>query len=221
MGKNEDTNKIIDETPEIWGQDYTTESTQVEQDYNKFAETGEYDETFNDWGYVAPDTAAELMKKYLPDEESKILDVACGSGLTGIALNKLGYQQIDGIDIAGELLKIAEKSNVYQKLNRVDMQQLPLPFQDGEYDAVNFIGALTYFETTDILKDLCRIVRGGGYIVFTQRDDIMKSQNYGELLDVIEQQGLWKKVHSTNRSRIYQTTQNTARISKYSSLFTK
>ena len=196
MGKNDD-NNIIDETPEIWGQEFTTESAQVEQDYNKFADTGEYDETFDKWGYVAPKKAAELMKKYMSANDSKIIDVACGSGLTGVALSKQGYHNIDGIDIAGELLKIAEKTKAYQKLSRVDMQILPLPFEDGVYDAVNFIGALTYFETTDILKDLCRIVRNDGYIVFTQRDDIMKNQSYGDLLDEIERQGLWEKVYSS------------------------
>lgn len=190
-------NDIVDETPEIWGQDFTTESSQVEQDYNKFADTGEYDDTFDKWGYVAPNKAAELMKKYIPADDSKIIDVACGSGLTGVALKQKGYQNIDGIDIAGELLKIAEETKAYQKLSRVDMQILPLPFDDGQYDAVNFIGALTYFETTDILKDLCRIVRKDGYIVFTQRDDIMREQNYGELLDEIVEQVLWEKVYGS------------------------
>ena len=196
MGSN-NTGGIIDETPEIWGDEYTTESSQVEQDYNTFADTGEYDETFSKWGYVAPDAAAKLMKKYLPADDVAILDVACGSGLTGTALKNVGYTNIDGIDIAGELLKIAEETQAYQNLSRVDMQQLPLPFEDNQYDAINFIGALTYFETSDILKDLCRITRNGGYIVFTQRDDIMRKKNYGELLDAMEQEGHWEKAESS------------------------
>ena len=72
---------IIDETPEIWGEEYSTDSTSVERDYDTFAETGNYDETFDEWGYVGPETAAAILKNYVPSG-SRILDAACGSGLT-------------------------------------------------------------------------------------------------------------------------------------------
>ena len=52
---------IIDETPEIWGKGYSTESSTVERDYDTFARTGEYDETFDEWGYVGPETAAAIL----------------------------------------------------------------------------------------------------------------------------------------------------------------
>ena len=80
---------------------------------------------------------------------------------------------------------------------RVDMQSFPLPFEDGEFDAVNFIGALTYFETNEILRELCRIVRSGGHVVFSQRDDIMRNQDYGERLAALERDGLWTRVFGT------------------------
>jgi predicted TPR repeat methyltransferase len=188
---------IIDETPEIWGEEYSTESTTVERDYDTFAETGEYDETFDEWGYVGPETAAAILKNYVP-MESRILDAACGSGLTGTALRNLGYRNIEGIDISAKLLRIAERTEAYGRLQRVDMQQFPLPFEDGEYDAVNFIGALTYFETNEILRELCRTVRSGGFVVFSQRDDIMRDQNYGEQLDELEREGLWTRVFGTD-----------------------
>jgi SAM-dependent methyltransferase len=61
--------------------------------------------------------------------------------------------------------------------------------ESGEYDAANFIGALFYFETNDILKELCRIVRPKGYIIFSQRDDIMREQHYEEQLRELERAG--------------------------------
>lgn len=188
--------RIIDETPEIWGDDYSTESKTVEGKYDKFAETGSYDETFADWEYVGPETAAAILKNYVP-MDSHILDAACGSGLTGTALANLGYRKIDGIDISAKLLKLAAKTGVYGDLRRVDMQNFPLPFDDGVFDAVNFIGALTYFEGTGILKELCRIVRAEGFIVFSQRDDIMKGQDYEKKLEDLEVSGLWRRVFMT------------------------
>lgn len=187
---------IIDETSEIWGDDYSTESKTVENDYDKFAETGTYDETFADWEYVGPETAAAILRNYVP-ADSHILDAACGSGLTGTALANLGYRDIDGIDISAGLLKLAEQTGVYGELRKVDMQSFPLPFDDDRFDAVNFIGALTYFEGTGILKELCRIVRSEGHIVFTQRDDIMRDQDYETKLKELEESGLWKRVFGT------------------------
>ena len=190
------TRDIIDETPEIWGKEFSTESSTVESDYDTFARTGSYDETFDEWGYVGPQTAAAILRNYVPID-SRILDAACGSGLTGAALQHLGNARIEGIDISGELLELADRTGAYERVARVDMQALPLPFEDGEFDAVHFIGALTYFETSDILRELCRIVRSGGHVVFSQRDDIMRDQNYGDELDGLERDERWTRTFGT------------------------
>lgn len=188
---------VIGETPEIWGRDYSTDSATVERDYDTFAEGGQYDETFREWGYVGPQTAAAIMRNYVPPG-SRILDAACGSGLTGVALRTLGYEAIDGIDISEPLLRLAQQSGAYRQLQRVDMQDFPLPLDDGAFDAVCFIGALTYFDTAEILRELCRITRSGGHIVFSQRDDIMREQHYGDRLDDLEREGLWVRVFGTD-----------------------
>ncbi len=187
---------ITNDTPDIWGPGASTDSTIVERDYDKFAETGVYDATFDEWGYVGPETAAAILKNFVP-KESRILDAACGSGLTGTALRKLGYEHIEGIDVSARLLALAGQTGAYERVERVDMQVFPLPFADGEFDAVNFIGALTYFETNDILRELCRIVRSGGYVVFSQRDDIMRDQDYGARLQELERDGLWERTFGT------------------------
>lgn len=187
---------IISETPEIWGKGFTTDSEAVQRDYDTFADTGHYDETFDEWGYVGPETAAAILKNYVP-KTSRILDAACGSGLTGTALKNLGYETITGIDISGRLLELADQTGAYEKVQQVDMQTFPLPFADGEFDAVNFIGALTYFETNEILRELCRVVRAGGQVVFSQRADLMSEENYGEKLDELVNDGLWTRMFGT------------------------
>jgi len=187
---------IIEETPEIWGKGFSVDSTTVQRDYDTFAETGTYDDTFDEWGYVGPETAAAILRNYVPIE-SRILDAACGSGLTGTALKNLGYENIEGIDVSPGVLALAEQTGAYQKVGQVDMQSFPLPFEDGEFDAVNFIGALTYFETNQVLREMCRIVRSGGHVVFSQRDDIMRDQNYGEQLKQLERDGIWSRTFGT------------------------
>ena len=187
---------IIEDTPDIWGSRSSTDSSKVERDYDTFARTGTYDETFDEWGYVGPQTAAAIMRNFVP-VSGRILDAACGSGLSGTALRYLGYENVEGIDISAELLVLAEKTGAYERLERVDMQDFPLPFEDGDFDAVSFIGALTYFESSQILRELCRIVRSGGFVVFSQRDDIMREQDYGARLDELESEGLWRRRFGT------------------------
>lgn len=188
--------EIIEETPEIWGEEFSTKSKTVERDYDKFAEKGNFNETFVEWNYIGPETAAAIARNYVP-LSSTILDAACGSGLTGIALKNLGYKDIHGMDISSKLLGLAEKTGVYSSLRKVDMQAMPLPIDDNTYDAVNFIGALTYFETNDVLKELCRVVKPKGYVVFSQRDDIMHKNNYEKKLSQMEEMGLWRRTFGT------------------------
>ena len=187
---------IIDDTPHIWGTRSSTDSSTVEHDYDRFAQSGSYEATFDEWGYVGPQTAAAIMRNYVP-VTGRVLDAACGSGLTGTALRHLGYEHLEGIDISSELLTLAEQTGAYQRLERVDMQEFPLPFEDGEFDAVAFIGALTYFESSRILRELCRIVRRGGFVVFSQRDDIMRDQDYGARLAELEHDGVWRRTFGT------------------------
>ncbi len=190
------TDDIIARTPDIWGTTYSTDSASVERSYDTFAEGGAYDDTFAEWGYVGPETAAAILRNYVP-LESRVLDAACGSGLTGVALARLGYEDIEGIDISTRLLEIARRTAAYRRVQRVDMQSLPLPFDDDEFDAVSFIGALTYFETADVLRELCRIVRRGGHVVFSQRDDLMRDRDYETKLRELERDGVWRRVFGT------------------------
>jgi len=187
---------IIDATPGIWGKDYSTDSATVQRSYDTLASGGAYDEALQEWGYVGPQTAAALALNYVPTS-SRILDAACGSGLTGTALRQLGYTRIEGIDISEQSLRLAEATGAYARTAQVDMQGSPLPYGDDTFDAVTFIGALTYFETPEILREFCRIVRSGGHIVFSHRDDLMRDQQYEEHLAALERDGLWRPTFRT------------------------
>lgn len=183
----------MDKTPveilSLWAKGASSESSQVEEEYDILAET--YNETLRAWQYESPRIAAELMKKFV-SKKSKILDAGCGTGLTGTALREEGYNNIIGADISGTSLEIACKADAYTELCRLDMQK-PLPFQDNEFDAVECIGVLTYIENTSLLHEFCRIVRPGGHVVFSQREDICHQRNYETELREMEESALWKQ----------------------------
>ena len=68
--------------------------------------------------YIGPVVAADQLMKYLQDfgynNDVRILDLGCGTGLVGEHLYKHGYKNIDGLDCCQELLNIAERKSVYR-----------------------------------------------------------------------------------------------------------
>ena len=124
-----------------------------------------------------------------------ILDAGSGTGLTGVTLREFGYADIAGIDISRKSITLAEETGAYSSLQQQDLQKQPFPFKNDEFDAVNCIGVLTYIkDPKSLFQEFCRIVRPGGYIVFTHREDLANSCNYPELLEDLEHKNYWKNL---------------------------
>ena len=74
-----------------------------------------YNDALAKYGYGTPSCiAAALAKSVSP--KSRILDFGCGTGLSGLALRKVGFTKLDGLDISPSMLSKAQSSRIYQKL---------------------------------------------------------------------------------------------------------
>ncbi|MBD8878815.1 class I SAM-dependent DNA methyltransferase [Roseibium polysiphoniae] len=163
--------------------------------YNKWA--GSYDETLATWDYAAPEEVAALTAPHL-ETGAAILDVGCGTGLVSEALARHGRFDIHGIDLSEVSLKQAEARGTYARLTCYNMKNLPLPFEEGGFDAALSVGVLTYIEDAEpLLRDLCRCVRSGGVIAFTQRTDLWETRNFSALLERLVKDGLWTVLHKS------------------------
>jgi len=90
--------------------------------------------------------AMELLA--LPeDEPSFILDIGCGSGLSGEVLDEQGHFWI-GMDISPSMLKIADEREVEGDLVLGDMGD-GLPFKAGAFDGAISISALQWLCNAD------------------------------------------------------------------------
>jgi len=171
----------------------STDSETVADYYDQWAET--YDSNITDWGYEAPnETAALLAPHLLPG--ARILDVGCGTGLVSEVLKQRGTYHVDGIDISPVSLKLAEERGTYEKLICHDLQKHPLPCRDNDYDAAISVGVLTYIEDLESLfRDLCRCVREGGVIAFTERSDLWETLDFDGKLKSLADEDLWSVLH--------------------------
>ncbi|XP_046863821.1 methyltransferase-like protein 27 [Xenia sp. Carnegie-2017] len=115
--------------------------------YTEWAST--YEKHAHDINYTGPMIAAEQFHEKLIEQnytqDVEILDLGCGSGFVGEHLYKLGYKNVDGIDINEEMLKLSEAKGVYRSLKKGIMGSdgsALLGVTAGQYDAVICVGVL-------------------------------------------------------------------------------
>lgn len=90
--------------------------------------------------------ALELL--LLPeDQPCLVLDIGCGSGLSGAVLDENGHQWI-GIDISPSMLNIAVEREVEGGLILGDMGE-GMPFRPGTFDGAISISALQWLANAD------------------------------------------------------------------------
>lgn len=136
-----------------------------EQQYDEWA--ARYDsDLLDDLDYVAWRDAGDIFAGLVADHSTRVLDVACGTGLAGEYLASMGYQQIDGADFSREMLARAADRGVYQALWQHDFttpKQLTQP-----YDALLCVGMFSFAvpEISD-LHHVVNCVKADGLCVIT------------------------------------------------------
>jgi len=171
----------------------TTDARAVETYYDDWAES--YDAKLDSWHYSAPEDVAVLLVPHLAAGQ-RVLDVGCGTGLLGRALRARAKVTVYGLDISTASLKQAQERGLYDQLTQHDLQKQPLPVPDNAYDIAASIGVLTYIaDAGTLMRDLCRAVRAGGVIAFTQRTDLWQERRFDDMIARLEGEGLWQRHH--------------------------
>lgn len=155
--------------------------------FKKFAP--DYDKAVAEWGYRAPEVISNLVVKYLP-KTAHIVDAGCGTGLAGESLKIKGYTRLAGFDISPDLLCLADPKQAYGMLNIVDMLKTPYPYLPNYFEGLVCIGVLSFFtDIAPLMDEFCRIVRDGGLIFLTLRDDLYISYKQNELFEQLIKSG--------------------------------
>ena len=156
--------------------------------YSEWAE--EYDDRMERvLGYVAPRLMAERFADAVPDREAQILDVGCGTGLTGLYLNAAGFRTIDGIDLNPQMLEKSRGRGFYRSLVQADItKQIDLP--SAAYDGIISSGTFTlgHVDATPI-PELVRLLRPGGTLGCTVHREIWEDQGFADQFGRLEAAG--------------------------------
>jgi predicted TPR repeat methyltransferase len=155
-------------------------------------------------GYVAPAIATKLLLDNLENKDALVLDAGCGTGIVGEILTREGISTLTGLDYSEEMLEQAGAKGVYKELIQADLMG-PLNLSNSIFDALISVGTFTLGHVgPKALFELARVVKPGGLICFTVRDEAWIKSNYRATIDTIEKEGKWRKIEQLDADYILQ-----------------
>lgn len=125
----------------------------------------------NSW--LTADEHDLFIKWIAPSEQSRVLDIACGSGRTTLRIAERTGCSVHGVDIhaaaIAEARSAAEQSGMGTRatFEQVDGSRR-LPFDDASFDALICIDAINHLpDRPTVLREWARVLKPGAVLVFT------------------------------------------------------
>lgn len=121
-------------------------------------------------GYVTPQRCAAALAGHAAAPWAPMMDLACGTGISGLALQAAGFECIDGYDFSQAMLDKAAQKGIYRSLGIADMSK-PLEIGEGIYQNAAAVGCITpeYMPAT-VLDEILSKLPEGGCLVFSVND---------------------------------------------------
>jgi len=106
------------------------------------------------------DFSSKLIKLYTLDRDSKVLDIGCAKGYMLVELGNLvnSHNHLYGFDISVYALENSHPA-VKSNLDQYDLNDLPLPYENNQFDLVVSLNTLHNLDIREICKALKEISR--------------------------------------------------------------
>ena len=160
--------------------------------YAKWAAT--YESSFVDAKqYRYPKAISEVFNENVPtdaDEIARVIDIGCGTGLTGMYLSRLrSHLEIDGLDISPEMLAQAtlktreDGAPVYRELYERDLTK-SVPNENAPYEALFSSGTFTHGHLgPECLRNLLPLLTHEGWLVVGVNNEHFEAKGFAGELD--------------------------------------
>ncbi len=144
-----------------------------------------YDEELRAAGYASPARTAAAMAEAVADKAAPLLDLGCGTGMSGEALRAAGFTVIDGTDFSAEMLAAAETKGVYRKLTKGDLNT-PIPARAGDYANAAAVGVFSPTHAPpEMIDAVMALLPPGGCFGFSLNDHALAEPAYEERIGAL------------------------------------
>ena len=141
-----------------------TTNAETKDLYDAWADT--YDADLTGGGYAQPARVAERFIAEGLTAEAAILDIGCGTGLSGVALRSSGFTNIDGCDYSAGMLTVAAETGAYRRVFEADLHSPPIDAATEVYDAAAVVGVFGFAHVEpNALGEMLRPIKRGGLVV--------------------------------------------------------
>lgn len=149
---------------------------QTKEFYDAWADG--YDQEVLENGYITPKRCAEALARFARNTITPLLDIGCGTGISGQAFAEAGFTTIDGCDFSAEMLAQAEQKGVYRALTNTNLEN-PFPFEKGQYSNLAAVGVLNPAHApATTLDSALALLEPEGLIVFSLNDHALADRSY-------------------------------------------
>ncbi|MCB9896710.1 MAG: L-histidine N(alpha)-methyltransferase [Planctomycetes bacterium] len=184
----------------IWRQAYGARTKDdLRALYARWAES--YDDDHEAIGFLGHERAADVLARHLePSDAVRVLDAGAGTGAAGEALAARGFEHVVGLDLSPEMLERAATKGVHEDLLVADLSRPVDALARDAFDAAVLVGVFSYGQApAHALDEVLRVVRPGGYVVFTLRDDFHAEDAMGVAshLEALVAARAWEHVETT------------------------
>lgn len=138
-----------------------------------------YDQEITENGYATPRRCAEALAGVAHDKTAPMLDIGCGTGLSGLALRAAGFTEIDGTDVSDDMLVQArERAGVYRSIQLTTLDD-PFPFQMGDYANMVAVGVFSPAHAPpETMDKVLALLPSGGCFCFSLNDHALEDPRY-------------------------------------------
>lgn len=144
--------------------------------YKDWAET--YDEEITTNGYASPLRTATALVACGADVNAPLLDIGCGSGISGLFLRDAGFVELHGSDFSPPMLRLAELKEIYTELHLADLAD-PFEFVKSSLATVTAVGVMAPGHAQpDLIPQVMKLLRDGGLFGFSLNDHTLEDRGY-------------------------------------------
>ena len=174
---------------------YSGDTNDSRELYASWAAT--YDKEVQKNGYVTPKRIANALKDVVTDQSDFILDYGCGTGLSGFALQAVGFENINGLDVSQEMVSLAEKKSIYKNLKVFD-PFTEIPVYPNQYKIITAIGVIgAGAAPLQVFDSLFTLLPQNGLFAFSFNDHTLNDPSYEKKVNSCLSHGYATMLHKS------------------------